>query len=506
MNIIPFTLLDWAIIAFFFIGLTLFGILLQRHDGKEVKTEADYFLAGRKIPAWLAAISTIATMQSAATFLGVPDFGFKGDYTYLSTNIGTIIGAIFVGVVLIPRFYAEKISTVYELLEIKYSKSAMRAAGAMFLIGRVLAEGSRIYLAAIAVSMIIFGDISFEKIAIASSLIIVFSFAICFFGGLKSVIWTDFILFIIYIGVAIGSIFYLLHLINLPVGDIIAKLKPENGIDKTRIFNLTTDFKTPFSIWAIVFGMSLLSLASFGLDQDITQRLLASKDAKTGIKSLYSAAIYTIPIVSIFLIIGSLLYVFYSNATAPVSKFKGENISVFMYFILTEIPVGLRAMAVVGVLSAAISTVNSALNSMSSVMIQDFYKPLVASKNYPEQHFIKAGMAGMLIVSVVLLGMAILSYIWQKATDIPFLEFVLGVMTFAYAGLLGVYFAAIFTKRGNTISIIAALIGGFVFIALLQPYIGKPLGVPQTLLTLAFPWKLLLGSCVSFLVAISAKN
>jgi Na+/proline symporter len=506
LNIKPFTLLDWAIIALFFAGLALFGYLLQRYDGKKIKTETDYFLAGRAIPSWLAAVSTIATMQSAATFLGVPDFGFKGDYTYLSTNIGTIIGAAFVGIILIPRFYAANVSTVYEMLEIKYSKTAMRSAGAMFLIGRVLAEGSRIYLAAIAVSMIIFGDISFEKISIASFLIIIFSFLICFFGGLKSVIWTDFALFIVYIGVAIGSIFYLLHLINLPMGEIFAKLKPDGGIDKTKLINLSADLKTPFSLWAIIFGMSLLSLASFGLDQDITQRLLASKDAKTGIKSLYSAAIYTIPIVAIFLFIGSLLYVFYSQTTAPVSKFKGENISVFMYFILTEIPVGLRALAVVGVLSAAISTVNSALNSMSSVMIQDFYKPLVKAKHYPESHFVKAGMVGMLIVSVFLLGMAILSYIWQKASDIPFLEFVLGVMTFAYAGLLGVYFAAIFTNRGNTVSVIAALLGGFLTIALLQPYIGKAIGLPEFLVVIAFPWKLLIGSSISFMIAISAKT
>ena len=136
----------------------------------------------------MVAISTIATMQSAATFLGAPDYGYRGDFTYLGTNLGTIIAAIFVGKILIPRFYKAKVSTVYELLKIRYSQGAMQAAGAMFLVGRVFAEGSRIYLAAIAVSMMIFAGVSFHGIAVSAFLIIFFSFIICFFGGLKSVI------------------------------------------------------------------------------------------------------------------------------------------------------------------------------------------------------------------------------------------------------------------------------------------------------------------------------
>lgn len=507
--------IDWVVLIGFVLLLFGIGVFFQRTKAKNAE---DYFLAGHNVAPWVVAISTIATMQSAATFLGAPDYGYRGDFTYLGTNLGTIIAAIFVGKILIPRFYKAKVSTVYELLKIRYSQGAMQAAGAMFLVGRVFAEGSRIYLAAIAVSMMIFAGVSFHGIAVSAFLIIFFSFIICFFGGLKSVIWTDLILFIVYIGAAIGSFFYLLHIIPLNPNQIFdALLNAPNNINKLQLFDFKLDFSKPFSIYSILTGMVLLSIASFGLDQDISQRLLASRDSKGGTKSLYMASLWTLPIVALFIAIGSLLYIFYSRPdlmgngfkAGLESKFKGENVTVFMYFIMTQIPPGLRALATIGVLSAAISTVNSGLNSMSSVLIQDFYRPFVSKiseKPKAESHFVKAGQFGMAIIGVFLFAMAILSYTWQKSQDIPILSFVLGVMTFAYAGLLGVYFTAIFTNRGSTKSIISALIIGFLSVLMMQPWIAHKLNYPAFFQTLAFGWQLCIATIISFSVACIGKQ
>lgn len=502
-----FQTIDWAVLAGFIVLLVGIGLYYQRSDANDAK---DYFLAGGKVPSWLAAISTIATMQSAATFLGAPDYGFKGDFTYLGTNIGTIMAAYFVGLVLIPRFYKMKAATVYDLLEKRYGTLAMRAAGIMFLIGRVLAEGSRIFLAAIAVSLMVFADVSLNTIIVSSFLIVFFSFIISFFGGLKSVMWTDLVLFFIYIGAAIGAFFYLLWLIPASGQEIVAGLaKTPEGVNKLKLFDFGLDFSKPFSFFAIITGMFLLSTASFGLDQDISQRLLASKDAKTGAKSLYTAALLTLPIIVLFIAIGQLLYVFYSrpdlmntqNMPELTKSVSGENVTVFMHFIMTQIPPGLRALATIGVLAAAISTVNSGLNSMSSVLIQDFYKPWKERREkVPPHHFVDAGRYGMAIVGFFLFGMAVLSFEWQKSEDIPLLQFVLGVMTFAYAGLLGVYFTAIFTNRGSQASVIAALLVGFFSILMMQPWIAQTLNYPEVMQTLAFPWQLCIGTFISFVV------
>jgi hypothetical protein len=114
----------------------------------------DYFLAGHHAPTWLVAISVLSTVQSAATFLGVPDFAYRGNFTYIGGVFSTLVAAWLVGHWLMPRFYAAGVTTVYELLEARFDATARRAAAAMYLVGRILASGARLYLAAIAVSMI----------------------------------------------------------------------------------------------------------------------------------------------------------------------------------------------------------------------------------------------------------------------------------------------------------------------------------------------------------------
>lgn len=106
-------------------------------------------------------------------------------------------------------------------------------------------------------------------------------------------------------------------------------------------------------------------------------------------------------------------------------------------------------------------------------------------------------MAG---VGVAMFAMAVLSFYWQRYTDLPLLEFALGVMVFAYAGLLGVYFTAVFTTRGSTGSVIAALIAGFGAVVLVQPAVAHAIGLPALLCSLSFPYQLCIGTAVAFLV------
>ena len=147
---LQFTSLDWAILAGYIGVLAIAGYLSTR---RAMTKADDYFLASHQAPTWLVAVSVLSTVQSAATFLGAPDYSFRGNFTYLTSNLAAVIAAFFVARVLIPRFYAMNAATVYELLEKRFDVRAMRAAGAMYLVGRILASGARLYLAAIAVSI-----------------------------------------------------------------------------------------------------------------------------------------------------------------------------------------------------------------------------------------------------------------------------------------------------------------------------------------------------------------
>ena len=508
-----FVLFDWVVIAAYVGLLCLMGWAFSRRKSQNSR---DYFLGGNTMPFWVVAVSVLATSQSAATFLGGPDQGYRGDFTYLSTNVGTIIAAIFVARVLIPKFYENKVTTVYELLAIRFSPSAMRAAGGMYLVGRVFASGSRLFLAAIAVSMILFSNIDAQSIIISAFLMMALGFLITFLGGINSVIWSDLIQFLIYTAAALAVLYILWTSIPADTSQIMEGLRnTPDGQNKLTLFDFSMDFSQPFAMISVVTGLTLLGIASFGMDQDMTQRVLTCKDAKDGGRALLISAVVAIPVIWIFISIGELLYVFYERPdlmdgdvlSAANREFSGEKITVFMHYILQELPAGMRGLVTVGVVAAAVSTINSGLNSMSSVIVEDFYRPWRESKGATsDKQFVRAGQFFMGVVGIALFLMAVLCFYWQQYSDMPLLDFALSVMVFSYSGLLGVYFTVIFTRRGSTRSVILALAAGFLVTLLQQAYIVDSLGLPESWKGLAFTWKLCIGTVVAFVVCAAGNN
>lgn len=486
-----FTNADWAVLGGYVLLLAMAGWLTTRRG---MRSE-DYFLAGHHAPAWLVAVSVLSTIQSAATFLGVPDNSFRGDFTYLGGVLAALIAAWIVANVLIPRFYAMKVTTVYELLETRFDARARRAAAAMYLVGRIFASGARLYLAAIAVSMILFLDVTPQHIAIAAFGLLVFGLAFTFMGGLNSVIWSDLVQVVLYVGAALVVAWTLWASLPMSLGEAVGALGP-----KLALVNPTFDLSAPWGLFAVLTGVMLLNLASSGLDQDITQRLLACEDAKKGARSLYASVWMSLPVILLFLVIGALLYLHYDGG--GTGSFRGEKVTVFMYYILTEIPPGLRGLVTVGVIAAA--AINSGLISMSAVLVNDLYRPFAGQRG--EAHFVRMGRIASVVLGLALFGMAILSYYWQRYADSALLDFVLGVMAFAYSGLLGVYGVALFSRRGSSASVIAAFIAGFLTVLAFQPYIIDSLGLPAGMKGIAFPWQLVLGTLVAAAVCLSVRG
>jgi Na+/proline symporter len=224
----------------------------------------------------------------------------------------------------------------------------------------------------------------------------------------------------------------------------------------------------------------------------MTQRVLACRDKNEAAKSLIISILLTIPVVLLFLSIGALLYLFYMQSSVTQS-FEGEKITIFMYYILNEMPDGLRGLVTVGAIAAALSSANSVLGAMASVAVEDLYKPWKLKRGQiDEYHFVKASRFAVLFFAVVLSAMAMLSYFWQRYSDLSLISFALGVMSFAYTGLLGVFFAAIFTSRGNKTTVPLALIGGFAAVLALQPY---AFGI-----TVGFSWQMVIGTLVAFFI------
>ena len=505
------SIIDWVVFFSYFLIIALTGWYFSL---RKVDSTNDFFLGGNQMPMWLVAISVLATAQSAATFLGGPDQGYRSNLSYLATNIGTVIAAIFVAKIMIPKFYQHKVTTVYELLEIRFGERAKKQAGLMYLFGRVFASGARLYMAAIAVAMILFGNI--EPQNVVSSILILTSVGLIysFVGGIRSVIYSDAIQCAVYVGAALSVVIYLISLVPGELSEVYMALENPigGGQSKFTLLDFSLDFSSSgvFTVWAAISGFVLLGIASFGMDQDMTQRVLTCKNSKESARAMLWSVVLVLPVVFIFVSIGLLLYVFYhrpelmgmQQAGELVQTFDGEKITIFMTFVLNEMPSGLRGLVTVGIVAAALSTLNSGLNSMSSVIIQDFYRPWLMSMNKvrEEVHFVFAGRVGMLIAAISLAAMAILSFYWQRYTDTPLLAFALSVMVFSYSGLLGVYFNALFTKRGNANSVLLALIVGFVTTLLFQSYIQDTLNVSWLKFDLAFPYQLCIASLLSFIV------
>ncbi len=497
-----FSILDWLVFGGYFFVLALSSWLFSRFS---VRTVRDYFVGGNSVPMLAAAVSILATSQSAATFLGGPEFAYRKDLTFIGFYFSALLAVLFVAKVLVPRFYAIGAVTVYELLEKRYGARAKKAAGMMFLIGRVFASGARLYIGALAVSMILYGDIAAGHVAVATGVLIAGALAYAYAGGVKSVIYSDAIQAFTYIGAGVAVLVYLYGALHTDLSTMVQLLSQEGKL------TLVDTGGGTFSLWSLLTGWLLLNIAAYGLDQDMAQRVLSCRDQKAGERALYVSIILTIPVVTLFLAIGALLYLFYNHpelsgfSGSVEETFGGEKIKIFMTFILNEMPEGLRGLVTVGAIAAALSSTNSVLSAMASVAVEDIYRPWKAKReSLPEAHYVKAGRAAVVLFAVILSMMAMASYYWQRYTDLPLVSFALGVMSFAYAGLLGVYFSAIFTKRGSERTVPWALLGGFVTVLFFQPYILGHLWN----ITLSPAWQLVAGTAASFAVmqAVSGRS
>jgi SSS family solute:Na+ symporter len=333
----------------------------------------------------------------------------------------------------------------------------------------------------------------------------------------------------VYIGAAIIAVGYLLSVIPVGIPEIMRALaEPAAGMpSKLTVVRTGLDASKPwlgfdpsqeFTLLTAIFGFSLLTLASHGTDQDMVQRMLTCKNARAGAWSVISGVLVGIPTVLIFLIIGLLLWVFYErpDIMGKTHSLRSGDATVFANFILDQIPSGLRGLMMAGLFAAGLSTVSSTLNSMSSTFVTDIYKPFRPGRS--EAHYLFAGRAGVVGWGIVLGVFACLCVVWYDPKGSTLIDFALGVMSFAYSGLLGVFVTALFTKRGNSASVIAALVAGFVTVLAFQKFVYPVWaqhvrwtdagGAVRTLATVSitYPWQLLLGSLVATAVCMMGKT
>ena len=486
------SIIDWIIVALFLCALITIGYLFS-HKNRNIE---DYFVAGRSMPGWLVAIAATGTTISAGTFVGSPELGFNTNLTYIMNLIGAIFGGCLVAALILPKLYDARTITIYGFIGDRFGEKSKRANSIMFLVGQLFTSGSRLFIAAIAISVIVFGNIQFQFMVWSIVILGIISTFYTMMGGIKGLLYIDTFqtLLMIFTGV-VGLVLVALELKGISAHEIWATLTdgayvkspsslgviPAMASDgtltgwvpgsKVEMFDFSLDFSKPYTILGGMLGVAFFKVCQYTTDQEFVQRQLACKDVKKAGRSLVASQLLSLPVVLIFLCIGSLLFVKYMHDPASASEggtnFFTDARDIFPQYIKNHIPTGIRGLMITGLLAAALSSFNSAINSMASSFVADLYLPIRKGrgreiKNDKDQISSSRWMVGLM--GMLLTGFAIVTCVMQQSSGLNLVDFATGIMCFAYAGMIGVFLTAIFTKRGNSRSVIAALIAGMLII------------------------------------------
>src|SRR5216683_1131671 len=432
--------LDFAIIALYLIGITLFGLRFR----KKQRTLRDYFLAGRDIPWWAIALSIVAAETSTLTIISIPGLAYDTNLTFLQVVMGYVVGRVIISVVLLPHYFRGDLYTAYELIERRFGRGMRSLTAGLFLLTRAAAEGVRVYAVSIVVAIAV-GTGEIASIAIITALTLIYTFE----GGLAAVIWTDVIQTVIYVG---GTLVGLATILNLVPGGWPAIHAAATEAGKLRVFDFTPNFWMPYTFWAGIAGGAFLTTASHGTDQLIVQRLLAARSQKQSVTALLSSGVAIMFQFALFLILGIMLWAFYH---VPSTNF-GRADRIYPTFIVSQMPHGISGLLIAAILAAAMSNLSAALNSLSSTSIIDFY--LQRHPQTDERRKIRLSRMATLFWALLLFGLAVLSL--NKVGRV--IEVGLQIASVAYGALLGVFLLGVLTRRANQAGAMVGMFCGLV--------------------------------------------
>ncbi|MBP1081859.1 sodium:solute symporter [Bacillus capparidis] len=411
--------------------LILVGVFAT-YVGKNQRSTKDYFLGGRKITWWAIGISVMATQAGAITFIGTPGWGYEGGLEQIVTFINVPLVMAFLIVTFVPFFYKSEIYTAYEYLERRFDQKTSTLTSLLFLISRGLATGITLYAPALVLSVITGWSTTITIVLMA-----VLSIAYTVFGGIRAVIWSDVIQMIV---LWFGAVVSLWTIFTLLPGGLGAAMTVASEANLLNSFNFSLDSSAEYTVWAGVIGGVFFHAAYFGADQSQIQRVLTSKSVKESQFSLIFTGIIMVPQMLLFLFIGVLLYVFYSYHGAPHYNDINE---LFLRFIVNELPTGITGLIIAGVFAAAMSSLDSALNSLSAVTVHDIYKKFF-KKKASEAHYLKASRW-----ATIFWGAYAMVFAFFAGSLGPLIEVINQIGSYFYGSLLGAFLLALFTKRAN---------------------------------------------------------
>ena len=352
--------LDSAIVVLYLLVILAISWAIARRQ----TSGTDYFLAGRAMGGPVLACSILANQLSAVSLIGAPAFvalRAGGGLHWLQYELAVPLAMLASIVVLLPALRALPGASIYEYAEARFGPGARRVLAASFLLSRGLALGVLLYASALVVSEALGWRIGTAIVAIG-----LFSLVYTSLGGIVADIWSD----VVQLGVLVLGIFAGIGAVLERHGREILAAVPLERAQAILVSAGTGD--GTFTFWPMLLGGFFLYVSYYACDQSQAQRLLTARSDGEARRALVWNGVLRFPIVLTYCLLGLLL----AGLVASDEVFRAGLAnrpadSLVPRFMLEYVPVGLRGLMLAGLLAAAMSSIDSAMNSLAAVTLED---------------------------------------------------------------------------------------------------------------------------------------
>lgn len=424
--------IDWLIIIVYLVFTAGIGFYFYKKEKKQ--SNADFFLGGRNIPWWAAGVSLYATGTSAISYIATPAKSFATNWLYLAANVTGMIGTIVVAIWIVPLLRRLSLMSVYHYLEMRFHPNIRVLASALNILMQLGGRMSVVlFLPALAMSAVTGINVTYSILAMGLVTIVY-----TVLGGMRAVIWTDFIQVIVMLGGAFVAIGYVIVHLDHGAADFFRIAWDDS---KFRTFDWSFNL-THATVWGFLF-MAIVGIMAIPQDQVMMQRILSTKSDKEAGWSVWTLAAIVVPGNLVFYGIGTALYVFYKQHPASLNPMLNVD-SVFPQFIAGQLPVGITGLIIAGIFAASMSTLSSCMNSVATLVSVDFYERYAQAPS--QARSVKLAELITVLAGLIGIGAALLlaSVNMKSALDTWFtLAGLLG------GGFAGCYTLGLFTKRTN---------------------------------------------------------
>ena len=408
----------------------------------------DYFLGGRRVPWWAAGLSIYATMLSAITYISQPALAFAFDWQAYLGYFAILIMAPVVIVFYLPFYRRLNITTAYEYLEKRFNLATRMFGSISFVLFQLIRMGIVVYLPALAISTVIGMDI-YSAILMMGILAIIYTVL----GGIEAVIWTDVLqVCVLIIGLIVGLVY-----ISLEIGDLGSII--QTAIEDNKLQMVDWRFSTTEVVtWSLFLGSIALNIAPYTTDQAVIQRYLTTPTEQEARKSIWLNGLLAIPAGLLIFSMGTFLYVYFKGHPELLNVGM-ENDGIFPLFIANQLPAGISGLVIAGIFSASMSSLDSSMHSISTVVTVDFYQRFTRETS----DAVSLKVARWVTVIVGILGTILAGFMALYPVTSLFFLFQEFVGLFGSA-LAGVFILGIFTRKTHGYG---ALAGGLISVLVL---------------------------------------